>query len=86
MTEGAGIPEAARTRSSIVSIKWTSRPLGPPAERDSACTSVRNLADAIEGRVWLEETGDHGSVFAMSVPLRPGEASNGTENVRALGA
>lgn len=49
----------------------------------------RKLADAIGGRVWLEETGPRGSVFAMTVPLRPPrreEAEDATVDLRALGA
>ena len=81
--EGGGVPEAARNK-----IFDRFYQADQSATRAAGGTGLglyicRNLADAIGGRVWLEETGDHGSIFAVSVPLRPGEASS---NVRALGA
>ena len=35
----------------------------------------RKLADAVDGKVWLERSDERGSVFAMSVPYRPAGAS-----------
>jgi two-component system phosphate regulon sensor histidine kinase PhoR len=85
--QGAGVPEEAREK-----IFDRFYQADQSATRAAGGTGLglyicRNLAVAIGGRVWLEGTDDLGSVFAVSVPLRPDEAArNAPQNLRALGA
>jgi signal transduction histidine kinase len=83
---GAGVPEDARDK-----IFDRFYQADQSATRAAGGTGLglyicRNLADAIGGRVWLEETGDRGSVFAVSVPIRPSEVGDPPRALRALGA
>ena len=89
--QGPGIPQEARDK-----IFDRFYQVDQSATRSVGGTGLglyicRKLADAIEGRVWLETSGPRGSVFAVSVPLRPAlsdpsPSSGASVEVRALGA
>jgi signal transduction histidine kinase len=86
--QGSGVPEDSREK-----IFDRFYQADQTATRSAGGTGLglyicRNLAEAIGGRVWLEETGDQGSVFAVSVPLRPSDSSDESDQaaMRAIGA
>lgn len=90
--QGLGIPEDARDK-----IFDRFYQVDQSATRAAGGTGLglyicRKLADAIGGRVWLETSGPRGSVFCVSVPVRPADGSTatdeapGSEGVHALGA
>jgi signal transduction histidine kinase len=69
--QGVGIPDDSRDKifDRFYQVDQTAtRSVGGTGLGLYIC---RRLADAIGGRVWLETSGPRGSVFCVSVPLRP---------------
>jgi signal transduction histidine kinase len=90
--QGEGIPEEARDK-----IFERFYQVDQSATRSAGGTGLglyicRKLADAIGGRVWLDTSGPRGSVFAVSVPIRPAtqdaeaDGEDQADGMRALGA
>jgi two-component system phosphate regulon sensor histidine kinase PhoR len=73
---GCGVPEELQQRifDRFYQVdQSTTRKIGGTGLGLYIC---RKLADAVDGKVWLERSDENGSAFSMSVPYRPAGSSS----------
>jgi signal transduction histidine kinase len=69
---GPGIPEKDRERAFERFIQLQRPHTRPGGGTGLGLSIVRNLAEAMGGRVWLEETPGGGATFTLALPRSPG--------------